>query len=341
MTRLLHILQLFAYEGPNILGPQPGVLLRVRCLEDRSKRLKNALKDGAQFIGMVLANLNVTAEQANDDIMISASFTTPTPTLGSALASTIVEGINAQAAASTNGENGESEGEDESDHDPNAPLFELQQRRRHAALPLPALQLLAEARKRGMPVLHQPDGRVQFGYGAGGWQFDPTAFKAGDDDTAPSQLPTPPWERIHSIPLYVVTGERYRSAMLRQVAAHAHSSYADVRVLDNASYDDTRALLADPTVQCAALALDTPDMLRRGVAFTRCTQSIITDIDGIRPAEAASHDEWAQALGIPMLLSSQVAMLNTAEPAIAKLASYAPHGTVPLRNPANGPHDQS
>lgn len=303
----IEMLQLFAYAGPNIFLPQPAVLLRVRCDKDRSRRLKDALKDGAQFVGMLMAALEVTAVPAGEGFVISAVFATPTPDLGAALAAYVVEGIRALAL-----------GDEEWDKD--GPLYALQKRRRHEALPVAALQVLATARKRGLPILALPDGRVQIGYGARAWAFAPADASAA----------APPWEQLGAIPLYVVTGERGRAEALQRVAAQLRAAGHAVRVQDDADHAATVALLADPTTQLAALSLETGDILRRGLAFDRCTQAVITDMDGPLPTEAADADEWARALGVPMLLASGPAILNQADPRLAALAAYAPHGVMAL-----------
>lgn len=306
----IDILHLFAYAGPNIFGPQPGVLLRVQCDSDRSEQIRQALKDGAQFIGMIIAYLNVTATPMGEALRIDANFTTPTPDIGKALAEYVVAGIHARAS-------------NDEEWDRDTPLFALQQRRRQEALPLPALQLSTEARKRGLPVLQLPDGRVQFGYGACSWAFDPATHR---EDTPLH----PPWEQLGDIPLYVVCGETTRAAMVQRVAAQLQASGQPLRVLDDADYAATLELLADPSTTGAVLGLRSAGILQRGLAFDRCTQAIISDLAGSRPAEALDDDEWARALGVPMLVASSPALLNTSDPHLARLADYAPHGMLPL-----------
>src|SRR6185503_6441465 len=118
---------------------------------------------GAQSVGMVLGYLEVTAER-DEGYTISASFTTPTPAIGVELARYVVAGLNAREA---NDDSWDAEG----------PLWDLQKRRRAEALPLPALQLAAEATSRAIPTLIRPDGQLQIGYGARGWAFDPAQFR--------------------------------------------------------------------------------------------------------------------------------------------------------------------
>lgn len=334
MNPAIEIMHLFAYLGPNIFGPQPGVLLRVHCDQDRSQRLRDAFKDGAQFIGLVLAYLDITTISEDDRVVISVSFTTPTPTLGAELATYVVEGIRAEAGEDT-------------EWDRDTLLFALQKRRRQEALPIAVLQLMADARKRDLPVLSLPTGQIQIGYGTWSWQVDPTLFssKAEDEtDMANGSTPAPlvpPWDQLGYIPIYAVTGERNRKIMVQQVADELQSAGHKVHVLHDADYVTTLALLADPAIHTAVIGLDTAAILRHGVAFTRCTQSIISDMDGAPPIEAATRMEWAQALGVPMLISTAPTLLNMADAEIARLAHYAPHGAIPLNLPDTESHSQS
>jgi len=118
------IIQLLAFDGPNLYGPRPGVLLRACSDRDRSARIKSALKDGAQTAGMVLAYLDVWSEPADGGHIIIANFSTPTPTIGAELARYVVDGLNAKEAR-------------DEEWDAEGPLWDLQKRRRAEALPLP------------------------------------------------------------------------------------------------------------------------------------------------------------------------------------------------------------
>jgi hypothetical protein len=338
MSIPIELCNLFAYEGPNIAGPQPGVLLRVRCDEDRSRRLKDALKDAAQFVGMVLAYLDINTTRDGPHTIISASFATPTPTLGAELVRFVVEGI-AREASKQQSQAEDDEKDEDSTLDPDAPFVALQQRQRAERLPMLALQLMAEARARGLPVLWRPDGLVQFGYGLHHWRFDPAALADYEDEdeedaTAhrqPRSLLQPDWERIGTPAIYAVTGERNRRAVCEQVAALLHDKQGcDVTVLQQAGYDETRHLLTHAATPSIVIGLDTADILRRGIAFTTCVQAIITDIDGAQPPEAAHPVEWVRALGVPMLVSLAPTILNISNAAIASLTPYAPHGALPL-----------
>src|SRR5215211_3007924 len=90
------IIQLLGFDGPNLHGPQPGVFLKLRSNKNRSQRVRDALKDGAQSAGMVMGYLEIDSAANQDGYIISAHFTTPTPSIGTELGRYIVEGLNAK-----------------------------------------------------------------------------------------------------------------------------------------------------------------------------------------------------------------------------------------------------
>ncbi len=308
----IHIVQLFAYDGPHIFGPAPGVLMRALCDRDRSARLRAALKDGAQSIGLGLAHLTVEARPAGAGQLVSALFSTEAPAVGAALCAYVAAGMNAEILG-------------DEEWDPDGPLAELQARRRAEATPVAALQLIAEARQRGLPAFADADGAVQLGYGARGWRLTPAALRERG-----AARPAPPWERLGAIPVVAVTGERGRAAAVAHYAAQLAETGVQARVLDGAGFDEVRALLADPAAEAIVVGLSTGAILRRGLPFERCELAVITDRAGPRPAEAADDDEWLRALGVPMLLSPQPARLNLSDPDLLPLTPYAPNGVVGL-----------
>jgi hypothetical protein len=302
----ISIERLLTHHGPNIYGPQPGVALQIGCDHDCKTALKNALKDGAQFIGLILAYLEVESRAGDQGWQIEAHFTTPDPDLGAELARYVVAGIQATADA------------DES-WDRDTPLFELQKRRRREAFPLATLQLVAEARRRGVPVLVRDDGCLQFGYGKHSQAFDPYA-----------PAPTPAWETMGDIELYVVTGEDRRDQIATQIGAGLAEQGRSADVLLNADWVSSRRLLARRDLECAVLSLQSSELLHYGLPFECCTRAVISDCDGRRPAAARDEEEWLRALGLPMLVSRQPALLNMTDPRIAALADFAPHGSLSL-----------
>lgn len=304
--------RLRAYEGPHIYGPWTGVLLRARSDSDRSLRLRAAIKDGAQFIGLLIAYLEVTAREDGPGYMLTASFTTDAPRLGADLCAYVVEGIGAEAR-----------GDEIWDRD--GPLFALQARRRAEGLPVAALQLIAEARRRNLPCFTRADGRVQIGYGARGWSFDPEPLRARG-----ASAPRPPWERLGRIPIVAVTGGALRGVAVERMAAELAGLGAQPAVIDQASFADVRELLADPRTEALVAGLDTGDILRRGVAFDACDLAVISDRGEEAPPDADDDEEWLRALGVPMLLSAQPARINLGDPHLLPLVPYAPYGVMAL-----------
>jgi hypothetical protein len=303
--------QLCAFEGPNIFGPAPGVLVRARCDGDRSARLRAALKDGAQAIGLVIAYLETDVRPLGAELLVSATFTTEAPAVGAALGAYVVEGIAAEIS-----------GDEEWDAD--TPLQALRARRLHETMPVEALRIAAEARRRRLPVLLAPDGTVRIGQGPRAWGFDPQALRAA------GAAPDPPWEQLGHIPIIAVTGVSGRAAAVRRLAADLAAIGPRAVALEAAGFAETSAALADPATEALVVGLDTGDLLRRGVAFERCTMAVITDRDGERPSEAADDEEWLRALGVPMLLAEQPARLNLADQRLHPLIAHAPNGVIGL-----------
>ncbi len=347
------IIQLLGFDGPNLHGPQPGVFLKLRADKNRAQRVKDALKDGAQGVGMVMGYLSVethyhaTSATENDGYIISARFATPTPMIGVALGRYIVAGLNAQEAG-------------DGEWDAEGPLWDLQKRRRAEALPLPALQLIAEASARGIPSLIRADGQVQLGYGTRGWAVDPATLKqpgggiptqggAGDREgrlsageigvVLPASIGTgadptrgiptkvePPWERLGPIPILAVAGGAARDRVARLIAATLHAQGQSTGLAEAADFAGTHDLLATPTTAIAVVRLVAAGIAQRGVAFDRCAFSAVTDLPDALPDEVHSREELARVLGVPMLLTDRAGRvaLNADVPEIAALAEYAP-----------------
>jgi hypothetical protein len=290
----IQVLRVIPFVGPNSHGPQPGVLLEVRCDRDRSGRIRTAIKDGAQYVGLVLGHLTVESYEQGGTWLIRVFFSTPAPDIGAELVRYVADGVRATAL-----------GDEEWDRD--TPLYELQRRRRHQAPPLPLLQMEAEARARGLPMFRRGDG-LQIGYGARGWATDLQA-------PAP-----PPWNQIGRAPLLAVSGAAARSAAMVALAA------AGFQALDDPDFAAARALLADPGAQRIALGLDAALIASCGLPFDRCDASAILDFGTRRPATLDTDEDWARAIGVPMLTTKPdgVCLLNADEPAIVALAPFAP-----------------
>jgi hypothetical protein len=310
MTAPIATIRLRAYEGPNVYGPSPGVLLHVRCDRDRAARIRTAIKASAQFIGMVIAQLSVEAQPDHEGVLISVLFSCEAPALGAALCEYVVAGVVAESA-------------NDQTWDRDGPLIALQARYRSTSLPIAALQLIAEARRRGLPSFVRTDGRLQLGYGARGWSIDPAEL--AEQSAAP---PTPPWEELGTVPLVLVTGAHKRPVAVERLAAELTTGGLHVCALEAANFATARAALADPAAEALVLGLASPTILRHGLPCDRCDLAVITDRSGPRPAEAADDDEWLRALGIPMLLSPQPVRLNLSDPELLPLVPYAPNGVL-------------
>ena len=324
------IVQLLAFDGPNLYGPRSGVLLHVRSDKDRAQRIKAALKDGAQSIGMVLAYLDVSSQPDAGGYLISANFTTPTPNIGVELARYVVAGLNAKEA-----------GDD--DWDAEGPLWELQKRRRAEALPLSALQLTAEAASRGVPAVMRPDGMLQLGYGARSWAFDPSEPKTSAGMLAPDDIglgPPPfaraagaadvPWERIGPIPIVAVTGGIGRDATAQLITRALAAQGQAVRLATAADFDATQALLADQSATIAVVGLDTDSLASRGLAFERCAFSALVGLPDDLPPAIGDRAELARLLGVPMLVTDPqgAVALDADVQEIAALGEYVPGSAI-------------
>ena len=327
------IIQLLGFDGPNLHGPQPGVFMKLRADKNRAKRVKDALKDAAQGAGMVMGYLEVGSVADGEGYIINASFTTPTPAIGVELGRYLVAGLNAKEAG-------------DEDWDAEGPLWDLQKRRRAEALPLPALQLIAEASARAIPTLIRADGQVQLGYGARGWAFDPNALKPAGGGLAPGEIGvvppasigissetarTPatidvPWERLGPIPIVAVAGGAARDIAARLIAATLQAQGQAIGLAEAADFAATRDLLAAPTTAIAVVGLEATGIAQRGAAFKRCAWSAVTDLPNGLPAEVGDREELARVLGVPMLLTDPAGRvaLNADVPEIAALAEYAP-----------------
>ncbi len=306
----IELIRLNAYDGPNVFGPLPGVLMLVRCDQDRSQHLRAALKDAALAVGLIIAQLEIETQPREGEVLIAVRFGTEAPSIGADLAAYVVDGIAAEAVGAAN-------------WDYDTPLQTIRARRRAEELPIAAVQLIAEARARGLPSFVRSDGSLQLGYGCHCWICDPQPLR--ERGAVP---PLPPWERLGAIPIIAVTGGSGRAAAVQRLAAEVAANGASVQAIDGADFATTRVALADPASETLVVGLATADLLRRGLPFDRCDLAVITDCAGPRPPEAADDEEWLRALGLPMLLSPRPAQINLADAALLPLLPYAPNGVV-------------
>lgn len=322
----IEIIRLLVFDGPNFAGPRPGVLLGVRSDRDIAGKLRAALKDGGQSAGLVLGYLEVDSAPAGRGQHIAASFATPTPALGAELARYVVAGLNAVEA-----------GDDT--WDPDEPLWQLQRRRRDEALPIQALQLMAEADSRGIPSF-VVDGRLQLGHGAHGMaialttlrdasrgdRLDPDEIGVGAPFARAPEAPGIAWDQLGGVPLVAVAGGTGRLQATEQLAAVLRQGDTHLDSMDRAGLDATRALLSRAGMTSAVIGLDPDDLAQRGTAFARCSASALVSLPDELPHGIADREELARALGVPLLLTEPYgrAALNADVPEIASLAEYVP-----------------
>jgi nucleotide-binding universal stress UspA family protein len=306
MPRLTPI-QRLAFAGPNIVSPRPGVLLRVRADGDYSEELRLALKEGAQFIGMMLAHLEVVSIADGADVLMTVTFDTPDmpfPAIGADLVLAVVQGLQAGGA-------------DEASSEQETLLLELHERVHGAGRQQKTMtHLLAEARKRNKPVLRHADGVFQIGYGAKGWLYDPA-------QAVGNVLPTPPWEQLDSIPIYAVSGGQQRQVWVGRLAQRLEASGLDVVVLAQADYAMVVEYLRSPETRCLVVGLERDSLLKDGLPFDRCRLSVVTDMAEGQAGEQFDTADVVRALGLPALVTEGAVVLNMQVPALAWLADYA------------------
>ncbi len=292
MAAPLQILALQALLGPNIFSPQPGVVLRLRCAANYTDQVRGAMKDAVQFVGMVLAYLEVQAElEPAGQWHLAVQFTTPQPLLGRDLAAYVVAGLNATL---TNDE----------EWDRDTPLLALQQRRRREQLPPLLLQWMADARQRQIPTTLLPDGPVLFGYGRQSWQIAPRAFaRSEDDEDHPAPAP-PDWRMLGVVPFYVVTGAQ-RVVVAQQIAQHLQARGVPVALHPDADLAGISAALADPGAAALVVGLATDLILAHGVPFTTCQVAVVTALD----AADYRNEARQRAAYLPLLLAHDAAFV--------------------------------
>lgn len=296
----IQITQLLALDGPNRYRPQPGVYALAHGARDLPA-LTLLLKDAAQRVGVVLAHLHVEPVAGPHGSAAEIQFSTPTPALGAALVRHAVDALQAQA-----------QGDDSWDAD--GQLLDLQRRRRAEALPIAALQILAEAAARQIPAFVRADGAIQIGYGARGVRI-PIAHSVdllradsiGVAGQPPRTAAAPDiaWDQLGSIPILATVG-----------------MWGVDRGAGPCGFDQARAALSDPAAASLILALDPHDLATRGLPFERCQASVIFGLPDI----PGSRAERAQIAGLPLLVTAPggLAILDAETPEIAALADYAP-----------------
>ncbi len=326
----IEIINLFSFDGPNLRSPRPGVYLLAQSTTDQGPQLRSALKDAAQSIGIVLGQLYVIARASSGVFQIEANFASPTPALGAAVTHYVIESLNAQEASNE-------------EWDDDTRLWELQRRRRVEALPMLALQLLAEANSRGIPAFVRSDDAIQIGYGSRGQKREFTrlrqaaAAQTGGPFARPEIAESIFWEHLGTIPIIACTGAFGADQAATLIATDLQTDRVELAL--NANFDTVQALLSTPTVDYIVATLDPGSLAMRGLPFEQCAGSVIMSLPDTFPAGVNNDTELARVYGLPMLVTARSGrvVLHADDPRIAALARYAPCPVVFISTIATNP----
>jgi UDP-N-acetylmuramyl tripeptide synthase len=148
----------------------------------------------------------------------------------------------------------------------------------------PSLVRLAEAAARnGVSFLHGEE-RVSLGLGSG--------CRSWPEDALPNPEEVA-WDRVHDVPLALVTGTNGKSTTVRLTAAIGAAAGRTVglcssdwvrvgqEVIDEGDYSGpggARRAVRDPRVELAVLEVARGGLLRRGLSFTRAQACLITNV---------------------------------------------------------------
>jgi hypothetical protein len=287
----MHIRQLFAFQGPNRYHPTPAVVAFLIATANSSAAVIFRIKETAQTIGVVIGSLDVIASPAESHWLLEVQFRTPMPALGAALLRYVVFYLQADLGTNPN-------------WDAEQALWELQQQRRAQAIPLPTLQLIAEARARGVPVIWRTDRHLQLGYGCYGLKYS-------------SQIITPDWQHLGGIAIHVVSGPH---TLALETAQRWQQTMPAATLLADGTFRAIQDALCDPATSELIVVLNHQDVYWHGLAFESCETAIIT---GLAELELSAHERLLLA-GLPLLVTAPHGRvyLNRDMPELQELVQY-------------------
>jgi hypothetical protein len=311
------IITLFGYQGPNLHYPQPAVALRLKAAHNHAAFIRSALKDAGQRIGIVIGYLELDSIEQSGQWIIDVRFVTPAPEFGVELTRVVVAGLNAHEA-----------NDDTWDFD--EALWDIQRRRRVEALPIQALQVIAEAENRGIPAFKRVDDKLQVGYGAHSVTLDiaPLRARAGRD-TPPfgpaEQAQQILWDKLGPVPIIAVSGGAPSGQAAKTIANMLQSRSSHIVFADNASFEQTRTLLSNSDAQMVVVGLELESCVRFGLPFDRCLYAAVVGMPAQIPAHVVDRHELARILALPMLVAHEpgAVVINADEPELVALAEYA------------------
>jgi cyanophycin synthetase len=331
----LQLRDLRALEGPNIYYPQPAVKLQIWADRDISRAISDLVKTWAQQVGVVMGALRQETQPEGDGVLITTTWTTPLPNVGERIG----EGVFADLQAA------ETKDEDYTHDDA---LFEAIAQRKREEPSLAQLQLYAEAQIRDLPMLPRGDGTLMLGTGARGYILDPAGLGLG----LPVEVP---WDTIGTIPIVAVTGTNGKTTTTRLIthilsSAGRRVGHTDtdgiyigdqqVEEGDWAGFGGARRVLTDPQVEVAVLETSRGGILRRGLGFSSCTVSVMTNISGDHLGELGVEtvEQLAEVKGIIVLATRPegYSVLNADDPLTLGMRAWS-SAPVALfsRNPLN------
>lgn len=274
-------IRMLCFEGPNIAGPRPGVLLHAIAPREIGAALRNGLRNGVQRAGLTIAALEIASAPAPGGLATQVWFETPTPQLGAALLGYLLDGLDAHEAG-------------DADWDDDDQMLLLQERVAALRLPIGAIQAMAEASVRGVPTFQRADGQIQFGYGARGRAVPVADLAAGAGVAGP-------WQGAGSVPVVATCGA---AALARGLADDLARLGWRAACATAASFDQCLALLADPDAEIAIIDLAPADMLARGLVFGSCALAALLGAPP-RLDAALDADEPLRAAALPLLVAEQ------------------------------------
>ena len=299
--------------GPNLYSARPGAVLEVTSLDDA---LLDAWRTAAtHLIGAMkweLSDLVIRREKQGASLFLAA----PVDVLMTATE------VNEQAWVAA---------ESGVVHAPDAARVTLETTASAERATRPHFaHVYAEARRRGLTVAFD-DALITLGGGAGSRTWSFTALPDVGDIA---------WAELNDVPIALVTGSNGKTTTTRLVAAmwRAHGSVTGWSCSDGVWVDDTqleggdyagpagaREVLRDHRVQAAVLETARGGMLRRGLAVTRASAAIITNISPDHFGEYGidTLGELAEVKGIVARALGDAGhlVLNADDPLLVDLAS--------------------
>jgi len=318
----LEIRDIRALEGPNIYYPQPAVKLQLWCDHDISRPISDLVKTWAQQVGIVIGSLRQDVRPDNAGFLITTTWTTPLPNVGEQIAESVAADL--QAAERKDKEYSHDEA-----------LFAAIDARKREEPSLALLQLYAEAQARDLPMLRRDDGKVMVGTGARGYLFEPADLTLGLSVNVP-------WETVGTIPLVAVTGTNGKTTTTRLIA-HVLASMGkrvghtdtdgiviageQVEEGDWAGWGGARRVLTDSEVDVAVLETSRGGILRRGLGFSSCDVSVVTNVspDHLGEFGIETPEQMIQVKGIIVLATQPNGhvVLNADDPLVLSLREWA------------------